>query len=352
GGARCNALDHHIQSGLGNVDFYAVNTDLQSLRMNLASNKIQIGAQLTGGTGSGGRPETGRRACEESIDVIRDVVAGYEMVFLAAGEGGGTGTGASPLIAQVARQQGCLVVAVVTKPFEFEGQARAQRAIEGLHALRPMVDTLIVIPNEKLHQLYPNEPLVEAFGLADDVISSAVRGVAEIVTIPQYVNIDFSDVRDVLQEPGGAMMGQAVATGADRARSAATKAICSPLMDQLSVETARRALLNICGDERLTVSEVSEVAAAIREATNPQIDIRFGATQDPKLNGLLKVTVIATGIEELVIGVVGLQELLDARHDVLSRRRIGAGDPKATTVVNMTDKNDLRIPTVLRRHLD
>ena len=208
GGAGCNAVNHMIQSGLTGVDFYAVNTDLQSLHMNLAENKVQIGAQLTGGTGSGGKPETGRKACEESQQYLREIVAGYDLVFIATGEGGGTGTGASPLVASTAREQGCLVVAVATKPFEFEGRVRALKAIEGIEALRPCVDTLITVPNQKLLAMYSNEPLNSAFRLADEVLCNAARGIADIVTIPQMVNIDFSDVRDVLQEPGGALIGR------------------------------------------------------------------------------------------------------------------------------------------------
>ena len=351
GGAGCNAVNHMIQSGLTGVDFYAVNTDLQSLHMNLAENKVQIGAQLTGGTGSGGKPETGRKACEESQQYLREIVAGYDLVFIATGEGGGTGTGASPLVASTAREQGCLVVAVATKPFEFEGRVRALKAIEGIEALRPCVDTLITVPNQKLLAMYSNEPLNSAFRLADEVLCNAARGIADIVTIPQMVNIDFSDVRDVLQEPGGALMGLGTANGTDRAREAASRAICSPLVDELAIDTARRVLLNITGDEQMTLQEIEAVAMAVQEATRHQADIRFGASHDKLLEGRMKVTVIATGIEDSLVGVGGLKDIVMFNND-LARRRRPSLDDSHSPVDDIADRNDLRIPAVLRRHVD
>ena len=350
GGAGGNALNHMIQAGLPGVDFYAVNTDLQALHMNLAENKIQMGAQLTGGTGSGGRPETGRKACEENLPLIREILTGYDMLFIAAGEGGGTGTGASPLIAETAREQGSLVVAVVTKPFDFESRSHMLKALDGIEELRMRVDTLIVIPNQKVLELYKNEPFRQAFRLGDEVLYNAVKGIAEIVTKPQLVNIDFADVRTVLQEKGGAIMGLGTATGNDRAREAAEHAIYSPLIDELSIETASRILLNITGDEQLTLDEIQASASRVLEATHGRADVRFGASTDKVLNGVLKVTVIATGIEEPFPSIGSAKELLTFNGELSERRRkLMAANGQASEGI---DKNNLQIPAVLRRHID
>jgi cell division protein FtsZ len=351
GGAGGNAVNHMIQAGLRGVDFHVVNTDLQALNMNLAENKVQLGAQLTGGTGSGGRPETGRKACEETLPLIREIVTGYDMVFLAAGEGGGTGTGAAPLIAEAAREQGSLVVAVVTKPFDFEGRNRMLKALDGIEELRPRVDTLIVIPNQKLLEVYKTEPFREAFRLADEVLYNAAKGIVDIVMIPQLVNIDFSDVRTVLQEKGGAIMGLGIATGSDRAREAAERATYSPLIDELSIETASRVLLNISGDESLTLHEIEVAASRVQEATHHRADIRFGASHDRTLRDAIRVTVIATGIEEPFPSIGDVKELVRFSGDIADRRRrLMASDPGANP--ETIDKNNLQIPAVLRRHID
>jgi cell division protein FtsZ len=351
GGAGGNALNHMIQGGLSSVDFYALNTDLQALRMSLSENKVQIGAQLTGGTGSGGRPETGRKACEENLPLIREILTGYDMVFIATGEGGGTGTGAAPLIAETAREQGSLVVAIVTKPFDFEGRARMLKALDGIEELRPRVDTLIVIPNQKLLQVYKEEPFHEAFRLADEVLYNAVKGIADIATVPQLVNIDFSDVRTVMQEKGGALMGLGLATGPDRAREAVERAIYSPLIDGLSIETATRILISISGDQQLTLQEIEAIAARVQDATHGRADIRFGASHDRNLREQVRVTVIATGIEELFPNIGDVKELVRFNSDMAERqRRLLANG--VTVASEPIDKSNLQIPAVLRRQLD
>jgi len=351
GGAGCNAVNHMIQSGLRNVDFYAVNTDLQTLRLNLAENKVQIGAQLTSGSGSGGRPETGRRAAEESLPLLREVLRGYEMVFIATGEGGGTGTGASPLIAETAREHGSLVVAVATKPFDFEGRPRALKAIEGIDLLRPRVDTMIVIPNQKLLARHQKEPMHSAFRMADEVITNAVRTVSDIITVPQLVNIDFADVREVMKEKGAAYLGLGVASGPDRAKEAASRAISSELIEELSIETAHRVLLNVSGDENLTLQEVEDAAMTVQAMMRNQADVRFGAAHDPALKGMIRVTVIATGIDEPFASFGDIQELVRFNGELADRGRqmAGRGTPGATQPI---DKNDLRIPAVLRKIMD
>jgi len=351
GGAGCNAVNHMIQAGLHGVDFYAVNTDLQALHMNLSENKIQIGAQLTGGTGSGGKPETGKKACEETLPLLREILTGYDMVFIATGEGGGTGTGASPLIAETAREQGSLVVAIVSKPFDFEGRARVLRALDGIEELRPRCDTLIVIPNQKLLEIYPKEPFFEAFRLADDVLHNAVKGISDLVTTPQLVNIDFADVRDVMQEKGAALMGMGLASGADRAKEAASKAICSPLIDDITIDTAHRVLLNVTGDARLSLPEIREAAMMIQEATRHQADIRFGASSDQAMNDAVRVTVIATGIEEPFPKIGDIKELATITNTFTDRRRkqLLAGQSGSGDVI---DKSNLEIPAFLRRQID
>ncbi|MCX8015439.1 MAG: cell division protein FtsZ, partial [candidate division WOR-3 bacterium] len=211
GGAGNNAINHMIEAKLENVEFFAINTDLQALSMNLAENRIQIGAQITGGLGSGGNPDLGRKACEESLDLIKDILTGYDLIFLACGEGGGTGTGATPLIAEVAKAQGAIVVAVVTKPFEFEGKNRMQQALQGIEQLKSKVDTLIVIPNQKLILNYGQISCFQAFRLADDVLLNAVKGISDLITQPGIINIDFADVRNVMLQKGGALISTGIA---------------------------------------------------------------------------------------------------------------------------------------------
>jgi len=347
GGAGCNAINHMIDARLAHVEFYAVNTDLQALAMSSAANKIQIGAQLTGGLGSGGDPAIGRQAAEESIETIREQVTGLDMVFIAAGMGGGTGTGAAPVIAEAAREQGALVVAVVTRPFDFEGRARMGKAQEGVQALRSRVDTLIVLPNQRVLEVHGQEPCFEAFRMADEVLLNAVRGIADIVTSRQLINIDFADVRAVMAERGGAVMAVGQADGAGRATEAANLALSSPLIESVSIETARKVLLNVSGDEKMTLREVDEAAQVVSHATNGQADIRMGAARPRDLQSGIKVTVIATGLNEPLPTLDDVSDLLTDATLFPHRRRELDGEGRA-----VLKKNDLEVPTFLRRSLD
>jgi cell division protein FtsZ len=344
GGAGNNAINHMIESKLTNVEFFAINTDLQALSMNLAENRIQIGAQITGGLGSGGNPDLGRKACEETLDIIKQVLTGYDMVFLAAGEGGGTGTGATPLIAEVAKTQGAIVIAVVTKPFEFEGKNRMHQALNGLEQIKDKVDTLIVIPNQKLLSAYAQVSCFHAFRLADDVLLNAVKGISDLITQPGMINIDFADVRNVMLEKGGALISTGVASGEGRATEAAHQAICSPLIEETNIETATKILLNISGDDKMTLNEVNEAATIIHDATNGKADIRFGATQDKILKDTIRITVIATGIEESLPRPKDIIDILQATN-LLSDVRAKSGK------LNL-DKDNLEIPTFIRRQID
>jgi cell division protein FtsZ len=347
GGAGCNAVNHMIDSALEDVEFYAVNTDLQALSMSSSSNKVQIGAQLTGGLGSGGDPRIGRQAAEESIEIIRESITGFDMVFIAAGEGGGTGTGAAPVVAKTAKEQGALVVAVVTRPFDFEGKARTQKAKAGIEELRPHVDTLIVLPNQRILEVHGKEPCFEAFRLADEVLLNAVRGISEIVTSRQLINIDFADVRSVMAERGGAVMAVGFATGEGRATEAAHQALQSPLIETVSIETARKVLLNISGDSKMTLKEVDEAAQIIYHATNGQADIRMGAARPKDLREGIKVTVIATGLNEPLPRVEDVTDLLNNTDLFPAKRRTVLEDGRV-----LVDRNDLEIPTFIRRNLD
>ncbi|MEO0082492.1 MAG: cell division protein FtsZ [candidate division WOR-3 bacterium] len=347
GGAGCNAVNHMIDAGLSDVEFYAINTDLQALSMSASANKIQIGAQLTGGLGSGGDPKIGQQAAEESIELIRENVAGFDMVFIAAGEGGGTGTGAAPVVAETAKNQGALVVSVVTRPFEFEGKARARKAAEGIDKLRAKVDTLIVLPNQRILEVYGQAPCFEAFRMADEVLLAAVRGIAEIVTSRQLINIDFADVRAVMAERGGAVMSVGEANGDGRATEAAHRALASPLIENVSIETARKILLNISGDARMTLKEVDEAASTIYHATNGQADIRMGAARQRGQKEGIRVTLIATGLAEPLPKVEDLTDLLTDADLFPSRRRRVGKDGEL-----VLDRGDLEIPTFLRRSLD
>ncbi|MEO0074699.1 MAG: cell division protein FtsZ [candidate division WOR-3 bacterium] len=342
GGAGNNAINHMIEAKLTNVEFFAINTDLQALSMNLAENRIQIGAQLTGGLGSGGNPDLGRKACEETLDTIKQILTGYDMIFLAAGEGGGTGTGATPLIAEVAKTQGAIVIAVVTKPFEFEGKNRMQQALNGIEQLREKVDTLIVIPNQKLIANYPHISCFQAFRLADDVLLNAVKGISDLITKPGMINIDFADVRNVMLEKGGALISSGVASGDGRATEAAHQAISSPLIEETNIETATKVLLNISGDEKMTLQEVHEAATIIHQATNKNADIRFGASHDKTLKDTIRVTVIATGIEESLPRPKDFVDILAMTEDTLL---VNGRSVKS-------NKENLEIPTIIRRQID
>ena len=296
GGCGGNAIDHMIASGLNNIDFISVNTDSQALQRNTAAIRLQIGQLLTRGRGTGGIAEIGRKAALEDGELLQEVLAGAEMVFVTAGMGGGTGTGSAPVIAQIARASGALTVGVVTKPFQFEGRRRMSQAHEGLEQLKDAVDTLITIPNDRLLAVANRSTtLKDAFQKADDVLLQAVRGISELVTIPGLINLDFADVRSIMADMGIAMMGIARASGENRAAEAAERAISSPLLENTSIKGARGLLINVSGGSSMSLYDVNEVASLVREEAHEDANIIFGAVVDEKLSDEIRVTVIATG---------------------------------------------------------
>ncbi|WP_189640386.1 cell division protein FtsZ [Paramylibacter ulvae] len=298
GGAGCNAVNNMIEKNLEGVDFIVANTDAQALQGNKAGNRIQLGEKITEGLGAGARPSVGSAAAEESIETIVDNLAGSHMCFITAGMGGGTGTGAAPIIAQAARELGVLTVGVVTKPFQFEGNKRMRQAEEGVEALQKVVDTLIIIPNQNLFRIANEKTtFTEAFSLADDVLYQGVKGVTDLMVRPGLINLDFADIRVVMDEMGKAMMGTGEAAGEDRAIQAAEKAIANPLLDEISLNGAKGVLINITGGSDLTLFEVDEAANCIRNQVDSDANIIVGSTMDPTLDGMMRVSVVATGID-------------------------------------------------------
>jgi cell division protein FtsZ len=296
GGAGLNAIDRMIDAGITGVEFAAVNTDIQQLQMNDAPLKIHIGRELTEGLGSGADPDIGRAAAEEAYDQIKRALRGSDMVFVAAGEGGGTGSGAAPVVAGIARELGALAVGIVTTPFRFEGTRRRSAAEAGVEALRAACDTVIVIPNDRLLEvLEKNTAMLDAFRIADDVLRQGVQGITDLITQPGLINLDFADVRTVMQDGGNALMGIGFATGENRAREAAERALRSPLIDT-ELGGARGILLSIAGGEDLSLFEVNEAAEVVRQGAVDDTNLIFGATIDERLNGQVWVTVVATGL--------------------------------------------------------
>ena len=298
GGAGGNAVDNMIEKRLDGVEFVVANTDAQALSQNHAGKKVQLGEKVTQGLGAGARARVGAAAAEESIEQIVDNLAGAHMCFITAGMGGGTGTGAAPIIAQAARELGVLTVGVVTKPFQFEGAKRMRQAEEGVEALQKMVDTLIIIPNQNLFRLANEKTtFTEAFSMADDVLYQGVKGVTDLMVRPGLINLDFADVRAVMDEMGKAMMGTGEAEGEDRAIQAAEKAIANPLLDEISLKGARGVLINITGGNDLTLFELDEAANRIREEVDVDANIIVGSTLDETMQGFMRVSVVATGID-------------------------------------------------------
>jgi cell division protein FtsZ len=296
GGAGLNALDRMIDAGITQVDFVAVNTDIQQLQMSDAPVKVHIGSELTEGLGSGADPDVGRRAAEEAYDQLKRVLRGSDMVFVAAGEGGGTGSGAAPVVARIAREVDALTVGIVTTPFGFEGSRRKKQAETGVQELRAACDTVIVIPNDRLLEvLDKTTSMLDAFRIADDVLRQGVQGICDLITNPGLINLDFADVRTIMKDAGSALMGIGYATGENRAREAAERALKSPLIDT-EIVAARGILLSIAGGEDLSLWEVNEAAEAVRAAATDDTNIIFGATIDERLSGQMWITVVATGL--------------------------------------------------------
>jgi cell division protein FtsZ len=299
GGGGCNAVNRMIRAKVEGVEFIATNTDLQALKLSQAPVKLQIGAKLTKGLGAGANPEVGRKAALEDTDKIIEALEGSDMIFLTTGLGGGTGSGAAPVVASLASELGALTVAVVTKPFNFEGKRRQQQAEQALSELVGCVDTVIVIPNERLMEtVEAGTSFFEAFRIADDVLRQAVQGISDIITIPGIINRDFADVKTIMQGQGYAVMGTAVASGSNRAVDAANRAINSPLLEDNSIQGAQGILINICGSSSLTLQEVHEASSVIQKAAHENANIIFGAVMDEAMKEQVKITVIAAGFRE------------------------------------------------------
>jgi cell division protein FtsZ len=303
GGGGSNAVNRMVAAGLEGVEFIVANTDAQAMDQNRASVKIQIGQRLTKGLGAGADPNIGRQAALEDTETIIQALSGADMIFVTAGLGGGTGTGAAPVIASLASELGALTVAVVTKPFKFEGRKRAVHADEGLDALRHCVDTVITIPNERLLGIVDRKtPLTDAFGMADDVLRQAIQGISDLILVPGLINLDFADVKTIMSGMGVAMMGTGVSEGENRAMTAAQKAVSSPLLEDGSVNGARGVIINVTGGQDLSLMEVNEASCVIQEAAHEEANIIFGAVVDPALAGKVKITVIATGFDRAARG--------------------------------------------------
>ncbi len=297
GGGGSNAVNRMIGSALNGVEFWVVNTDIQAINVSLAENKLQIGTKLTKGLGGGAVPAVGEQAAKESKEDIESALEGADMVFITAGMGGGTGTGAAPVVAKIAKDMGALTIAVVTKPFRFEGPVRARQGEEGIDKLREQVDALIVIPNDKLLQVVERmTSMVEAFKIADDVLRQGVQGIADLITIPGLINLDFADVKTIMRDSGSAMMGIGRATGENRAIEAAEQAVSSPLLEE-TIDGATGVILNITGGENMSLHEVHNAADVIYSAVDPEANILFGSVIDERLHDEIVVTVIATGFK-------------------------------------------------------
>jgi cell division protein FtsZ len=359
GGAGGNAIDRMISANLAGVEFVAANTDAQALERSLAQQKVQIGSSITQGLGAGANPEIGRRAIEEDRDLMVTALTGADMVFITAGMGGGTGTGAAPVIAEIAKEQGALTVAVVTKPFEFEGRKRMNQADDGLQSLKERVDTLIVIPNQRLLDIVEKDtPLLDAFRMADEVLLHATRGISDLVIIPGLINLDFADVKTIMSEMGDALMGTGAASGEARAREAAQTAISSPLLEEVSITGAQGLLVNITGGKDLSLYEVNEAVSVIYEAAGQDANVIFGAVIDERSEDDIRVTVIATGLNAEHRPAIKQPEarVVDFLNPKLSRmerpaflRREQKAAVEDTSGSLQADPNDLSIPTFLRK---
>ena len=355
GGGGSNAVNTMIAAGLPGVDFLAANTDAQALRTNLAPVKLQLGEKLTRGLGAGGNPEVGKRAALEDVERLAEHLSGADMIFVTAGMGGGTGTGAAPVVARVAKELGCLTVGVVTKPFMFEGKRRSKQAEDGLRELKASVDTLITIPNQRLLSVAGrNSPIVDTFKKADDVLLQAVRGIADLITVHGLINLDFADVRAIMAEMGMAMMGAAIASGENRAAEAARRAISSPLLEEVAIKGARGVLINITGGPDLTLHEVNEAATLVQEEADDDANIIFGAVIDESMGDELRITVIATGFGEQPSAAVASRPqppapAIDPADELRGLEVAPDGRPIKRLGLREVDEHELDVPTWQRR---
>ncbi|KGR92157.1 cell division protein FtsZ [Ureibacillus massiliensis 4400831 = CIP 108448 = CCUG 49529] len=352
GGGGNNAVNRMIEHGVQGVDFIAVNTDAQALNLSKAQYKLQIGNKLTRGLGAGANPEVGKKAAEESREQIEEVLRGADMVFVTAGMGGGTGTGAAPVIASIARDLGALTVGVVTRPFSFEGKKRQTQAVGGIGAMKDAVDTLIVIPNDKLLQIVDkNTPMVEAFREADNVLRQGVQGISDLIATPGLINLDFADVKTIMSDKGSALMGIGIATGENRATEAAKKAISSPLLET-SIDGAKGVIMNITGGTNLSLFEVQEAADIVASASDEEVNMIFGSVINENLTDEIIVTVIATGFtEESISQKTRIVNGTVRNNQTAGRERVEPvhNEPnRPTQTTNQVQDDMLDIPTFLR----
>lgn len=376
GGGGGNAVNRMIEEQLGGVQFISVNTDAQALAASRSDLKVQIGRKLTRGLGAGARPEIGRQAIEENRDEVLQQLQGADLVFVTCGMGGGTGTGAAPIIAQMAKDIGALTVGIVTKPFLFEGRKRMKQAEMGIAELRRNVDTMIVVPNERLLAVVGKGiPFQDALKKADEVLLNATRGIASLITSTGIINVDFADVRTVMQNGGAALMGTGIGSGENRALEAAQQAISSPLLDNVSINGASGVLINILGGEDLTLGEATQISEIIHDAVGDDAQIIFGAGNDPKLKGEVRVTVIATGFDRAVTGEPVVDRGPAAQVLPFAQRRPASGATPAAAAppaapahrpqpfvrpapsqtgkpATSPDVSDMEIPTFIRRQMD
>lgn len=372
GGAGNNAINWMIESGMSGVEFIAINTDVQALEMNKASRKIQIGKTITRGLGAGANPDLGREAVLEDREEVREALEGADMVFVTAGMGGGTGTGAAPVVAEIAKELGALTVAIVTKPFLFEGKPRERRAEVGIQNLRQFTDTLITISNQRLLAICEEKmSMVDAFKYADSVLLHATRGISDIINIPGLINVDFADVRTIMMESGDALMGRGIARGEDRAVIACKQAISSPLLEGISIKGARGVLINITGGPDMTLNEVNEASTIIYEEVGENANIIFGAVIDENLKDEIMITVIATGFNEaarvpeknkvattIPLDPTVLKKPAFKRNEnkITQQQHLNFGDDtplgKAANSSIPSEPEDLDIPTFLRKQMD
>ncbi len=358
GGGGNNAVNRMIAEDLPGVEFIAVNTDAQALSGCRATCKIQIGKKLTRGLGAGARPEIGRQAIEESKEEMVESLQGADLVFITAGLGGGTGTGAAPIVAQLARELGALTIAIITKPFDFEGKKRMHQADVGLADLRKNVDTVIIVPNQRLLSVVgKGTSFRDALKKADDVLHQATRGISDLISVTGDVNVDFADVRTVMANRGAALMGTGAGQGDTRAQEAAQEAISSPLLDDISISGAKAVLINITGGSDLTIDEVSTISTIIRDAAGDEAEIIFGTVHDPLMEGEVRVTAIATGFGEAA-RVAESKDVLRPTFGAQPFARLPAAAAPATIhdrallPLDVTDPRELEIPTFIRRQMD
>ena len=365
GGGGSNAVNSMVADNIRGVEFIIANTDVQSLDKSECPGKVQIGAELTRGLGAGSNPETGRNAAEESENIIRDMLGGSDMVFITAGMGGGTGTGAAPVISRIAKETGALTVGVVTKPFPFEGKRRMKQAEEGIAELKAVVDTLIVIPNQKLLSYVGQQTsFKEAFSMVDDILKQAVCSISDLIVIPGLINLDFADVKCIMGSMGKALMGSGIAAGENRAVEAAQKAISSPLLDEATVDGARGILINITGGENLTLMEINEASEMIQKNAHEDAHIIFGSVIDQQMEDEMRVTVIATGFDQETTSPVEvrpkLRKVVGGNPQIESDDSASSFNHLKTLASSIKDENqdsgnlnaNFDIPTFLRKHAD